>query len=58
MIPSGKSILTSVQKEMAKSRVAKSARKEYANLGSPVLSNKARKPAGREPAKSCFADKL
>jgi hypothetical protein len=54
----GKSILASVQKEMAKSRVAKSARKKYANLGSPVRSNKARKPPGREPAKSYLADKL
>jgi len=28
--------LASLKKEMAKSRVAKSARKEYANLGSPL----------------------
>jgi len=55
---SGKSTLASVQKEMAKSRVAKSARKKYANLGSPVRSDKARKPPGREPARSYFADKL
>jgi len=55
---SGKSNLASVQKEMAKSRVAKSARKKYANLGLPVRSNKARKPAGREPAKGYLAQKL
>jgi hypothetical protein len=36
--------LAGVQKEMAKPRVAKSARREYANLMSPVLLNKPRKP--------------
>jgi hypothetical protein len=55
---SGKSILARVQKEVAKSSVAKSARKKYANLGSPVRLTKARKPPGREPAESYFVDEL
>ena len=41
---SARATLAGVKKEMAKSRVAKSARKKYANLGSPVATAKLRKP--------------
>jgi len=44
MKESRKATLAGVKKEMAKPRVAQSARKKYANLGSPVVSTKARKP--------------
>jgi hypothetical protein len=40
---SAKATLAGVKKEMAKSRVAKSARKEYANLGLPTPTIKPRK---------------
>jgi hypothetical protein len=45
---SGKVNFAGAKKEMAKPRVAKSARKKYANLDSPVLLTKAGKPPGRE----------
>jgi hypothetical protein len=41
---SAKATLAGVRKEMAKSRVAKSARKKYANLDSPLPSNNQGKP--------------
>jgi hypothetical protein len=48
----GKATLASVRKEMAKPRVAKSARKMYANLELPVVLAETRKPSGREAAGS------
>jgi len=48
MEASRRATLAGVRKEMAKSRVAKSARKEYANLSLPVRLTKARKPSRRE----------
>jgi hypothetical protein len=50
--------LAGVQKELAKPRVAKSARKEFAILGSPVLLAKARKPQGREQELRHFEGEL
>jgi len=49
---SGSATLARVKKEMAKSRVANSARKEYLNLGSPAPETKPPKPPGRDKAKS------
>jgi hypothetical protein len=48
----GKTTLASVKKEMAKPRVAKSARKKYANLDLPVVLTEARKPCRQEGAAS------
>ncbi len=53
----GKATLAGVKKEMAKPRVAKSARKKYANLALPVAGTEARKPSSREAAESHFEDK-
>jgi hypothetical protein len=55
---SGKATLTRVKKEMAKPRVAKSARKSYAKFTLPVVLSKAGKPPGREVAESHFEGKL
>ncbi len=44
---SAKATLAGVKKEMSQSRVAKSAKQKYANLGSPVVLTKAGKPPGR-----------
>jgi hypothetical protein len=46
MKESAKATLAGIKKEMAKPRVAESARKKYANLGSPVVLTKGRKPLG------------
>jgi len=54
MKASAKRTLAGVKKEMAMPRVAKSARKEYANLGSPVKLTKARRSPGREEVKGHF----
>ena len=54
----GKATLAGVQKEMAQPRVAKSARKRYANFASSVELTEARKPSGREAAESHLAGKL
>lgn len=51
---SGRATLAGVKKEMAKSRVAKSARKKYANLGSPVVLTKAGKSPGRGEIETPF----
>jgi hypothetical protein len=48
----GKATLASVREEMAKPRVAKSARTKYANLDLPVTLTAARKPPSREAAGS------
>jgi hypothetical protein len=50
----GNETLAGVKKQMAQPRVAKSARKTYANLSSPVLFTKAGKPHGGEQVKSHF----
>ena len=42
--------LAGVKKEMAKPRVAKSARKKYANMDLPVVMTEARKQSSREAA--------
>ena len=47
-----KATLAGVKKEMAKPRVAKSARKKYANLSLPVVLSKARKPPRLEADES------
>ncbi len=44
--------LASMKKEMAKPRVAKSARKKYANLDLPAVLTESRKPSSREAAGS------
>jgi hypothetical protein len=54
---SGKETLARVKKEMARPRVAKSARKKYANLLLPVVLTEARNPAIRE-AESHLKGKL
>jgi hypothetical protein len=54
----GKATLAGVKKEMAKPRVAKSARKEYANLDSPGLLAKLGKRPVRKQVKSNFASEL
>jgi hypothetical protein len=51
---SGKATLADVKKEMAKPRVAKSARREYENLGLPWLTTKVRKSPCREEVESPF----
>jgi hypothetical protein len=51
---SAKATLAGVKKEMAGPRVAKSARKKYSSLQSPLLSTKARKPRGLEQIESHF----
>ncbi len=48
----GKATLASVKKELAQPRVAKSARKKYANLDLPVVLTETRKPSSREAAGS------
>jgi hypothetical protein len=48
MKEAGKATLAGVQKEMAKSRVAKSARKKYAHLDSAGRMANERTPAGRK----------
>jgi hypothetical protein len=53
---SAKATLAGVKKEMAKSRVAKSARKDYGNLGLPMPTIKPRKLPGREQAKKSFQE--
>ena len=53
-----KATLAGVKKEMAKLRVAKSARKKYGNLAFSDLLTEARKPSRREAAKSHFEGKL
>ena len=50
----GKATLAGVKKEMAKPRVAKSARKKYTNLAMPVVLTKPRKPPDREAAEGQF----
>jgi len=50
----GKATLAGVKKEMAKPRVAKSARKKYTNLAMPVVLTKPRKPPDREAADGQF----
>jgi len=50
----GKATLAGVKKEMAKPRVAKSARKKYTNLASPVFLTEARKSPSREAAEGQF----
>jgi hypothetical protein len=45
---SAKATLAGLQKEMGKPRMAKSARKEYANLHFPVPLSNVGKPPGRE----------
>ncbi len=52
MIAAGKATLAGVKKEMAKSRVAKSARKKYAHLDSAGRMAKERIPAGRKANKN------
>ena len=53
----GKAILAGVKKEMAKPRMAKSARKKYANLALSVVWTEARKPPRRGAAESHFKGK-
>ena len=48
----GKATLAGVKKEMAKPRVAKSAREKYANLALPGALTEARKTPRREAAES------
>jgi len=55
---SGKATLAGVKREMAKPRVAKSAREEYDNLDSQGLLAKLRKRPVREQVKSNFASEL
>ncbi len=55
---SGKATLAGVKKEMAKPRVAKSARKKYANLPLSVVLTGAGKPPGREATESHFEGRL
>ncbi len=53
---SARATLASLKKEMAKSRVAKSARKKYANLSLPVPTAKLRKPHGHGEIETPFED--
>jgi len=55
---SARATLAGLKKEMAKSRVAKSARKKYSNLGSPAPMTKPRKPAGPEEVERPFERQL
>ncbi len=55
---SGKATLAGVKKEMAKPRVAKSARKKYARFALPVVLTEEGKPPGREAAESHLESKL
>ena len=55
---SGKATLARVKKEMAKPRVAKSARKKYANLPLSVVLTEAGKPPRREATESHFEGNL
>jgi hypothetical protein len=55
---SGKATLAGVKKEMGKPRVAKSARKKYANLALSVVLTEAGKPPTREAAENHFEGKL
>ncbi len=55
---SSKATLAGVKKEMAKPRVAKSAREEYGSLDSPGLLAKLRKRPVRKQVKSNFASEL
>jgi len=55
---SARATLTGVQKEMAKSRVAKSAQEKYANVGSPVPMTKLKEPPGRGEIKTPFESEL
>jgi hypothetical protein len=55
---SGKATLALVKKEMAKPRVAKSARKKYANLLLSAASTDAGKPPAREATESRFEGEL
>jgi len=54
----GKATLAGVQKEMAQPRVAKSARKRYANFALSVVLTKSGKPSGREAAGNHLLGKL
>jgi hypothetical protein len=58
MKASAKRTLAALKKEMAKPRVAKSARKEHANLASPVILTKPRRSSGREEVKSHIEGEL
>jgi hypothetical protein len=55
---SRKETLAGVKNEMAKPRVAKSARKGYANLGSPAELTKAGKRLGRQRVKRRFEGEI
>ena len=55
---SGKATLAGVKKEMAKPRVAKSARKKYENLALPVVLTEARELPIREAAENHFERKI
>ena len=55
---SSKATLAGVKKEMAKPRVAKSARKRYENLALPVVLTEARELPSREAAENHFERKL